>query len=395
MQELEPKKIQEDLSYFKAEEKSDVLHQNSEVARLRIGTLNCQSVRNKIAEVVQHLQANDVDICMLQETFLTDNDGALLKEINEFGINVSSFPRCDGRQHGGLGFLSNTEINLKQYRIGRCHEWKTFEHCIMALKYHNCQILLCNLYRPPYSEKHPHTVHQFLKEFEDFLKANILKAGYMIIAGDFNLHIEKCEDSCTKVFNDLLNQFDMHQLVSPTSKTHVYGGVLDLIIVPKNFPYDVMGVKVLDHGTSSDHFLVHIDFCCSVSNGLIDANGTLDVTYRNYKDLNQIQFKSDVQSLEHEYMQVNHNSIDESVKMYNDGLKKILNNHCPLRHKNLEGKRHKSTWFDKEVKSSVRKCRMAERKWRKSHTEQDKLNYKAAQKTILVYGQGEKNNLSY
>ena len=103
---------------------------------LQLGTLNCQSVRKKIPEVVQHLQANNVNICMLQETFLTNNDGALLKQINDLGMNISFFPHNDGRQHDGLAFLSNTSINLQQYRNGHTGKsnWKTVEHYVMVLK---------------------------------------------------------------------------------------------------------------------------------------------------------------------------------------------------------------------------------------------------------------------
>ena len=62
---------------------------------------------------MQHIKNNKVEVCFLQETFLTKHDGAVLQEIREHGYRIHSVPRTDGGDHGGLAVVYLPQINLK------------------------------------------------------------------------------------------------------------------------------------------------------------------------------------------------------------------------------------------------------------------------------------------
>ena len=51
-----------------------------------MGTLNCRSIVNKRTIVLEHLKDYDIDICLIQETFLSDKDSATLAEIKEIWL---------------------------------------------------------------------------------------------------------------------------------------------------------------------------------------------------------------------------------------------------------------------------------------------------------------------
>ena len=71
---------------------------------VRFGTLNCQSICNKTDEVLGHILNTDIDLCFLQETFMSVNDTAILNEVKSLGLKMLSVSRDKGI-HGGLGLI--------------------------------------------------------------------------------------------------------------------------------------------------------------------------------------------------------------------------------------------------------------------------------------------------
>ena len=53
-----------------------------------------------------------------------------------------------------------------------------------------CSLRLLIVYRPPYSTEHKVTVSVFLREFSDYLESFVLSKEYILIAGDFNIHVD-------------------------------------------------------------------------------------------------------------------------------------------------------------------------------------------------------------
>ena len=154
---------------------------------INLTTINCRSLCNKTVGILTHIEELNTDIALLQETWLSSTDKAKFSEIKELGFNMYSQPR-KGRG-GGLAFLYKKDIDLKQnINIGK---YRTFEVQECTLKGDLGLIRLVNIYRPPYSKKNKATPTMFLEDFSEYLETLVNKPGKVIIAGDFNLHIEK------------------------------------------------------------------------------------------------------------------------------------------------------------------------------------------------------------
>ena len=350
---------------------------NKKSNKIKIGTLNCQSIRNKVNGVLEHLINNEVDVCLMQETFLTDHDSAILEEIKEFGFKINSVPRTDGREHGGLAMLYKSSIKMKADKSKTNNQYKSFEFAVSTLKTEVGLIRFCNMYRPPYSTKHRITIKQFIEEFKEYLESVTLKPGYTVLLGDFNIHVEREHDYYVKQFNALLLQFGYKQIVPITYKTQICEGTLDLIIVTDDLPCLITDIEVFPHGTESDHFLV-----CSTINCESDfSNENINISYRNFKSLDINRFKEDLHKSELCNVSLNSTSLEDIIKLYQSDLEKLSDIHCPVVNKSKDKSKHKKdVWFDKELKEQLRKCRVAERKWRKSGLLVDKKRYKEVQK---------------
>ena len=324
---------------------------------------------------MQHVKNNKVDICFLQETFLTKHDGAVLQEIKEHGYNIHSVPRSDGREHGGLAVVYLENIKLKPLKASKHDKhYKTFEYFESTFKTELGLIHILNMYRPPYSINHRYTVNHFLLEFETFLESLVMKPGYSILVGDFNIHVES-ENPSTSKFNHLLSQVNLKQNVPTELITHIAGGTLDLLISSEDISDKIKNVEALPYGTQSDHFLVSCDVDCTVE----VANTDRGRTFRNFKSLNIENFKDDIKASVLSTLDPAETLLDDLVVTYNTELSKILDKHCPL----LERKkqfRKKDVWYDKELEELLSKCRSKERKWRKTKLLSDKKKYREAYK---------------
>lgn len=67
---------------------------------LKIACVNTRSVRNKQDDFVNHVVSEDLDICVVSETWLTLEDEVVLRNITPAGYDVRSSPRED---RGGGG----------------------------------------------------------------------------------------------------------------------------------------------------------------------------------------------------------------------------------------------------------------------------------------------------
>ena len=332
-------------------------------------------MRNKLNVVIQHIKNSGIDICFLQETFLKSHDGAYLQEIREQGYKVHSVSRSDGREHGGLAVVYSPDIKLKPQRLSKSNKlYKTLEYFESTLMTNIGLVRIINMYRPTYSSSHRYTIKHFLVEFEQFLEALVMKPGYLVLVGDFNIHVEN-NDTNTSAFNNLLKQSNLDLIVSTELSTHISGGTLDLIVSSHDIVNKFENIEVFPYGTQSDHFLVSCEVDCTVN--VMDNDKQR--TYRNYKSLNIEHFRDDLKSSKLLQIDLSKASLDDLVNCYNDELSELMNKHCPL----LEVKHHhrnKDVWFDDELQNLRSKCRARERKWHKSKLPSDKDEYKEAYK---------------
>lgn len=321
---------------------------------------------------MEHILEVGCDVCLVQETFLTDKDTAKIMEIRDYGMEIISNPR-KYRSGGGIAVIYRKSLDMKCSRnlITR----KSFQVMETTVCTNVGMIRLVNIYRPPYSKMARFTEAHFLKEFEEYLECLDEKDGRKIIVGDFNIHMEKTEDTYTRQFSNLLRRYSLKQMV-PIVPTHNRGGTLDLIIIDEDLE-DVVGeTKVVDTGTDSDHSLVLCDF--KIKTTASRTVGGNIIEYRNFKNIDLETFKKDILD---SGINGDFTSLEEAVETYNNELTALMDKHCPVIRRKIREK--PTPWLDEELRELRKKRRAAERKFRKpASTAADKEEYVRLRKSF-------------
>jgi len=92
-----------------------------------------------------------------------------------------------------------------------------------------------------------------MEEFSSLLEQFVIKSGSLLIAGDFNLDIDKNRDVSTANFINLLEAFNLRLHV--TQATHRADYILDLIVTGGDDERFVHSVDGYD-SSISDHFTI-------------------------------------------------------------------------------------------------------------------------------------------
>ena len=337
--------------------------------QLNMVSFNCRSIRNKVVPVLSYLQDYKIDICMLQETWLNKGDSAIIQEIKDHGYNIHSQRRLKGETGGGVAILSKPNIQVR-----RCEsrvKYNCFEYISCTVHTMDKTFRIINIYKLPYSKKHPVTNKMFFDEFSNLMETQITLPGELIITGDFNCHIEKLDNK--KDRNDLLllvDSFNLHQYV--TGVTHVLGGTLDLIMTATEGL--AKEVEIIDDRLGSDHHPITFKVYCSI----IPDNGYIVFSRRKYKELDIENFKT---HLSEAFVSHPFEDLDarDAVTLYNKIVKDTLDIHCPVTTTRTK-KRPSSPWFTKELQEIKRLKRRCERVYRKLGTKLSKNAYKSAKK---------------
>ncbi len=131
-------------------------------------------------------------------------------------------PRVD-RQGGGVMYFYKNELKVE--KINPPFPIKTMEFMEVMLTVWSKKLCLVTIYHPEVSQKNKYTMEDFYKEFSKFMTYyNIIK-DEVIICGDINIHVNKPDDPNTRIFMDILSQFNLVQHIN--EQTHKLGNTLD------------------------------------------------------------------------------------------------------------------------------------------------------------------------
>ncbi|XP_060590708.1 uncharacterized protein LOC132745754 [Ruditapes philippinarum] len=219
---------------------------------LTLSTVNSRSLRNKSAELLQHIYEEQIDFCVITETWLQpEGDDKTRGELKQDGYNLDDVPRSE-RKGGGLALLYRD--NLKCSRLSN-DQFQSFECAEWEIKCKIFTLKIVGIYRPPYSKSHPVTQATFLNEFPELLDRVLLKPEPVVILGDFNLHLDNDDDCYAKRFAECLQSYGLEQHVK--TPTHTSGHVLDSIITRKadrlNVSKPVTDYFISDHSFTTCH----------------------------------------------------------------------------------------------------------------------------------------------
>ena len=197
--------------------------------------------------------------------------------------------------------------------------------------------------------------------------------GKLIIAGDFNIHVENIGDPDSVKFATILRSHGLVQHVQ--SSTHVHGGTLDLVLTREKEVdlLEVCGVRCQPTVTTSDHYLV--SFTCTFTH----QRGPQRIikTGRKVKEIDIDCFKNDL-------LQSDINNPEKFVDcetaatLYQQELRRILDIHAPVLEFNVTP--GQSKWMNTACQAARTKRRKAERDHKRLNTELSKEAHKKAYK---------------
>ena len=110
-------------------------------------------------------------------------------------------------------------------------------------------VTLVGIYHLPYSQTNKCTGDMFLDDLAGFLQGVLTLYSNIIIAGDFNLHIDDIANPDAQVFLDLLTAFGLQNHVNfPTHKSeHTLDLILSECISCLSVKDSIPGQYISDH----------------------------------------------------------------------------------------------------------------------------------------------------
>ena len=180
------------------------------------------------------------------------------------------------------------------------------------------------------------SVIEFCNKLISLLEENInTDKGTLILTGDFNIHMDDLTHPDTNTFMDTLEKLDLRNHVNfPTHKLNHH---LDLFIDSISSP---ILTEVKCGFMLSDHIFVH-----ALINLTKPRAPQQEVTYRKLKNIDQSKIDQDLSNIVQQSIYLHNASPDELVSFYNDNLKKLLDQHAPLKTKLLRIS-HLQPWFN-------------------------------------------------
>jgi len=293
-------------------------------------TLNIHSLLNAShsAAVADLAISHDLDLIALTETWIKPNSTiAHLADSTPPGYSLYSKHRplpkkfnLDNTLGGGVAFLvkdSHTIISLTPA------DHTSFEAFSIVIKLPSGNLTVYCIYRPPPSSKYFVEFSTFLNEFQSFLTVAANTPNHFIITGDFNIHVNKESDPNAIKFSEILDSFNLTQLVS--APTHVDNNTLDLVITSSDSPI-CHNVSVLPIAPS-DHFPV----ISILDLPTIPPRPPVTTASRRIRSINIERFIHDLMS--EPLISEPPTTLYDLLSTYNATLTRLLDKHAPLIHK--------------------------------------------------------------
>lgn len=181
----------------------------------------------------------------------------------------------------------------------------------------------------------------------------VLNSDRFLIIGDFNIHVCCPSKPMVGDFVNILESFNLTQFVS--CPTHDKGHILDLVL---SFG---LNVSVTEIGGShiSDHLpvLFTVTLPCSYVKQNIPA-----CQRRSINSLTAARFSSAFDAMEADLLSVDY-AVNELTDLFEVTCMEILDSVAPF--KARRPKQNEEPWLNEGTRALRRKCRQAERRWKK------------------------------
>ena len=210
---------------------------------------------------------------------------------------------------GGVGIVLKNNIKAK---IQSHESYCSFEHLELEVRATKYFVRLIVLYRPPSSD-----VSLFFDEFANYHAHVVTASGYLLIVGDFNLHVDS-QKNAGRRFTGFLQLFNLRQHVN--GSTHKNGHTLDLVITREEQSF-IKNLLVFDPALS-DHFMIrcNLDFSKPVAQDQM-------LSFRRLRAIDIDKFSSDLEDSALIRTPLN-DDLSLAVDQFNSSLRSIIDNHA-------------------------------------------------------------------
>ena len=310
--------------------------------------INCRSVVNKTQDIQLELALNNLDLCILTETWIKEDDTTTPSRLCPSGYKALSNSR-HGRISGGIAIVYKNDLSISITRGQPC---KTMESTCFSINIESKVINLIAIYRPPDSN-----VLEFCNELANLLESKINPSGELILLGDFNIAVNKPSEAEPATFLDVLNSFNLINRVD--KPTHRLSNTLDLIIHDARLRYNIIPRIKIDR-LFSDHNIVLFDIStpCTTTNSEVRL-------YRKFKNINPVTFMEDVKKFC--LKKPSGSSLEDKTSHYYTMLQSTLDHQAPIKSQKCSN-RPKVPWFTDKIAEAIRLRRSLERTWHRDRS---------------------------
>lgn len=344
----------------------------SDMQRIKCGLLNVQSARNKTFEIREIINSQQLDFYAITETWLTDFDSAVMKEMTPVTHSFLHNSRRDGRG-GGVGlFVSNA---MKKVKKCEPPSYNSFELLQVECDTNGNKLTIITVYRPPST-----SLSLFIEEFGLYLETIDMVSMNIIVWGDFNLWLDDPEARYVQHFIDMISVFNLANVVDrPTS---ICGHIIDLVLIDRS------GELVRE---------LHVDDLCSLSpvHKFVSFSISLKLNRKQFKQINfrstrnlncDTLLKQMCDRIMERYGELcNHGSVIEChlclYSIYNAVMKEEYENMCPAVEKRIEVKDN-APWYNEEIRRAKTIKKRKERLWRRHRTEERRVEFTRARNYV-------------
>ena len=325
---------------------------------------NARSLNNKSESLMQYLCDHNIDLAFVSETWLTDQSNVTTANIKSFGYNIIHSFRHDTRG-GGTAIIFKSMLRVTPVNLA-ASDITSFGFISGSIKcFADVNVLLLCIYRTG-------SINQkFFDDLNNLLSAASLKSDYIVMGGDFNIHMESNNVHSDELL-DVTSSYGLEILYNDIP-THVDGGCIDLVFYNSSL-VDRKLVTVISDFNKSDHFPVTFS---SVSLEA-DKKTTKQICFRDLKNKHIVdELNTDIKR----YLasiKLSSQCFKTVVDNFFCEISSVLDNHAPFVSKTITIVTT-APWFDSEYKKQRSLRRKAERRWRKSKDDQDEIQYREAE----------------
>ena len=313
----------------------------------------------------------------MTETWLSpDTPIPILNSLTPPGYELLHSPRID-RRGGGLALIYRSSLNVSRIQLP---SFTSFECLAARLTYASRSFILLVIYRPPNTSQ-----HEFVSELSNLLDDLATSPSELLIAGDFNIHVDKPSASFSTIFLKLLDSFSLTQHIN--FSTHNSKHILDLFITRSSFT-DILSIVSLDPAVS-DHLAQLITINVppharrSRTTKLIRCFRKLD-----HKLFSQEILASPLCTIPPAIL--DSISVETYLHLFDHTLTSLLDKHVPLKSVTCPSREQKP-YITPHIINEKRQRSKLETIYRRRKTTENLLNYKAqAQLVAKLITQGKR-----